>query len=443
MKKKISTLLYWFCLFVIISCNKNTTDPNQNPINPTPPPKSLILQAIETDSGIVLSWRKINFTDDVVKNFNLLRGKDANFSLIVSPWTGDYDWTVRDSSLIDKAPPFSEKIYYKVIANLKSGEQVASNVVELSSESSVFVKGYKAVQSHIDTANNVVYLADAFTSKIRSVNYSTKESVESSIETEMFNGGALLSVANGNAKELYALTRVYGKLNIFDSKTLQLKKAIDARSPNLVTQNGLVYLSYYPNLSIMRISDNSIIQTTNYYPWAGDMTLLLVPNSNKLLGISVSAPNKVREFTLKTDGTVLSHKDLTPPSSGNDEIYGFTVNTHPINGTLISGFKGSIYNSANLSFQNSLNLSFNPGVTPIYAFSPDGKYLAVSTNNMVSPVVIYNVPSLTKKYSFEVPDCIVQNLSWKEKAVIVVANTNTGLNSYLHGTVVIKRKIPN
>jgi hypothetical protein len=440
MKKTFSALLCWAFLLVIGSCNKNTADPiNPNPINPTPPPKSLILNAIETDSGITLTWKKINFANDIVKNFNLLRGKDASFGLIISPWTGDNAWTLSDSLLMDNAPPFSEKIYYKVIATLKSGEQVASNVVELSSENSLFVKGYKAVQSHIDTANNVVYLADAFTSKIRSVNYSTKLSVESSIETEMFNGGALLSVDNGNASELYALTRVYGKLNIFDSKTLQLKKSIDGRSANLVTKNGLVYSSYYSNLSVMRISDNTIVQTLSAY----DMTLILVPNSNKLLGISVRAPNVVREFTLNTNGTVQSHKDLTPQNTGGDAIYNFTINAHPTNGTLISGYKGSIYNTANLNFQNGLNLNFNVGVIPIYAFSPDGKYLAVSTNNMVSPVIIYNVPSLTKKYSFEVPDCIVQNLSWKEKAIIVVANTNTGLNSYLHGTVVMKRKLPN
>ncbi len=424
---------------IAFSCKTNTPEPTPVVI---PLTKSLVLKVVETDSGAVLTWKKINFSETDVWNYKVIRCRDISSICIFSPWAGDYEWSVyKDSTTLDKAPPFSDRTYYQVTASLSSGEKITSFWFELTFNNASFYKGYKTVVSYLDTANSTAFICDAYSKKIRSINYLTKLTTETSVETEMFNGGFMLGVTNGTAKELYAGSRAYGLINIFDRNTLNLKKTINSFTPSYVSKNGLMYFSNSGTINVMKLSDNTFIQSFTGFANNGDLMLFVVPNTNKLIGISSSILNKVKEFTLNTDGTIQSVKEFSPPAnSAGDNIYGNNAKIHPTNGTLITGSKGSIYSLTDFSYQNSLNLNLGIAL-PEFTFSPDGKYLAVSTNTLESSVVIYNFPALTKKFSFDVPDCFIQNLSFDKNNVVIIANNK--YTDYITGTVVMNKKIPN
>jgi hypothetical protein len=435
MKKVFFFASTFFLLTIFCSCHDKTNDSN-NPIDNSPI-KSIAITAVQTDSGVVLKWHAVNFSSTSISNYVLVRGKDTISNFITSQWAGNYEWSLYDSVFLDIAPPFSDKSYYIVRAKLSTGEEIVSNTLEFEFKDALFIKNYKTIASYNDTINNNVFILDSYTQKIRSVNYATKESgTETATPIQIFNWSMIIgNIPNNGSNELYVASSNSGSIYVFDQKTLVFKKTISSFGAIFFYKNNLVYLTSGREIEVMRISDKAIIQIFDPPTSYGNVILLSASNSNKLLSLTMDVPNRIREYTLKTDGTIQSMKDLTAPAAGNDNVYGGNAKIHPSNGTFIGGAKGSIYSASDI------NLNLNAGIVPEYAFSPDGKYLAVTTNNDLSTVAIYTIPALTQKYSFDIPDCRVQSLTWKGNNVVVVANMRA--SSYIYGTVIVNKKIPN
>jgi hypothetical protein len=443
MKKYTFLLSLSLFLATIISCKKEPDTPIVKNDPKAVLPTSMQLKAVETDSGVVLTWDRIGVS--TFKSYELVRTKTATGGGIFSPWSGDYIWAVGDSILttvLDKAPAFSDKTYYKVSVTTTTGERLTSNTVELEFKNSVFVKNYKSNGICFDSTSNTIFMNDAFTSKIRSVNYITKAiSAETTVETPVGSGGEMLIVPNGANKDLYVSSKSYGLLNIFDSKTLQLKKKLDVTTTvnGLIHRNGLVYAASTTGIAVIRASDYSIIQTFPISNVTSKNALLFVPNTNKILVINDDFPNIVNQLTLNGDGTIQSAVKLTAPSSVANDVWGFNTAINPVSGNFIAGFNGNIYN-ASFGYVSTLNLNLPNGLLPVYSYSPNGQYLAVSLSNVRTAINIYDATTLVKKTSFEMPDCTVQKFSWIGNTLIT---TGVASGDYLFGTVSLLKKIAN
>lgn len=436
MKKNFNYLALLILAVSFYSCYKKPVE--EPPIVQLP--KSVVLKLLETDSGVNLNWSKVNISKEEVSYFEIWRSRAGQSGIIFSPWAGNFSWTSSDSTFFDNNPEFSKYTNYQVIAVLKGGERVFSNTLQVDLKNSIFIDNYNTIRAFNDISNNTVYIADAYSKKIQAIDYQNDKSFgETDIETEMGNGGGLF-VAD-KEKELYVSSSSYGKINIFDSKTLKLKKTMNKLSYSFAERKDFIYSMGFSNqIDVIQKSDNTITQSFNFWPTYGEMRLLAVPNANKIIGVVKGNYNRLKEFTIDdTNGKIILMNDVLL-SNSNDSIFGLSYDIHPSNSTLIGGFKGSIYSTSDFSYKKTINYQNKPFGFPIYSFSTNGKFLAVTLEGFGSPIIdIYEVDTYKKKESFELPNCVIQNLSWNNNTLIMVANPLS--SSYFGGTVIVKRKI--
>lgn len=359
-------------LLLITACSKSSDNPE------VVPPKELenkveLNDPVPNGESIKLSWSKL--TNNLFHSYTVLRKDDADDSFHEIQKIMD-NGTIQ---MEDMEVPYSPEVSYQIIAHMKNGIFISSNVVSFKRPSieTLNISPFDVIHSEADQLlyffekSGRISLYDLKTNKI------TKQ-----IETNSTIGFADIESYQGK-KELY-VPRNDGWIFVYDAYTLEkiTQITVGLESSCVVSNQNILYVSTSAwtrrPLKVYQRSDRRLIEETGDF----DRTRFRkIPGTNtSLLEVTLNiGPTDQHFYEFDAKGTI--------QTNFSDRYHGdYPLDAHVFaffpNGTkYITGSEGAIYNM-DLSYDKSLprgNLLFTD-----FCFENDGGsvYAATTTKSI-------------------------------------------------------------